>query len=248
MLFRPFLFLVLLAGILPCEAENTSSPPAESKKPPVDNSAFIDYVPKGWRLQNDRILGIDIDGDGMKDAILTLIEDEGPQIISRPGYRADARALLVLLGEKNGRYRRSSFAKDVLLCASCAGMMGRFESEEQGSIYFEKNTFIVSWISGSSEIVDVTLNFGFNPDLKQFVLLSETVENRNRNVGAFTLTERDFVAGTKTVSGESFAGESLASGQRKNIPPKTTKIEKQVIPIEAVKYYDYKYSSHIHLR
>lgn len=233
MLFHLFL-LALLVGVAPCKADNTNNPPAEPEKSPVDNRAFIDYTPKGWRLQNDRILGIDIDGDGMKDAILTLIEDEGPQIITWPGYRADARALLVLLGEKNSKYRRSSFAKDVLLCASCAGMMGRFESEEQGSIYYEGNVFSVRWVSGSRNSVDATLNFGFNPDLKQFVLLSDEVDNRDRVEGTNVDTRRNFVAGTKTVSRMVFSDT-----EAKEIILKNTKIDKKVIPIEAVKYIDY---------
>lgn len=184
-------------------------------------------------MQNDRILGIDINSDGLKDAILTLIEDEGPQIITRSD-RADARALLVLLGGKNGKYRVSSFAKDVLLCASCAGMMGRFESEEQGSIYYERNVFIVSWVSGSRDSVDATLNFGFDAKLNKFVLLSDEVDNRDRVEGTSVVTRRDFVAGTKTVIKMVFSDT-----ETKEIILNTAKIDKQVIPIEAVKYIDY---------
>lgn len=222
MFFRQWLILALLVGIPPCNAENASNPPAEPEKPSLDNRAFVPYVPKGWALQEHRILGVDIDGNGTKDAILTLIEDEGPQIITRPGDRAEARALLVLLGEKDGKYRRSSFAKDVLLCASCAGMMGSFGSKEPDVILYDNGVFSIGWWSGSRHTLYVEMSFGFDAKLNQFVLLFDSIERTDRNEGKSTTTKRDFVVGTETTDG------------------KVSKIEKRVIPIDAVKYYDYK--------
>lgn len=168
-------------------------------------------------------MGVDLDGDGIKDAILTLIEDEHLQKGDLPYPHIDERAVLVLLGDKNGKYRRSSFAKNAILCASCAGMMGKFGSKEQGVILHEngKNIFTIGWFSGSRDTVNVGLHFGFDATLKQFVLLSDRVEKADRVEGKSTTTHRDFVTGTQTVDG------------------KVSKIEKKVIPIESVKYYDY---------
>lgn len=222
MFSRPWFFVVLLASVTACKAENTNAPQTEAKKAASDNRAFIDYVPTGWILQEQRIIDADIDGNGTKDAILTLIEDERLNKGDIPSDD-DERALLVLLGDKNGKYQRSSFAKNVLLCASCAGMMGMFESKEQGTIHYdhEHNVFSILWLSGSRDSVDVDIRFGFNVQLKQFVLLSDSLEKRDRVQGKSTITKRDFVAGTKTVDG------------------KVSKLEKRIIPIEAVKYFDY---------
>lgn len=217
--FRRYIPLVLLVCVLVANANNS---PTESKKPPINNSSFLRYVPDGWILQNQRILDIDIDGDGTNDAILTLIEDERLQkgdILADD----DERALLVLLGDKKGGYRRSSFAKNAILCASCAGMMGKFGSKEQGVILYEneKNIFTIGWTSGSRDTVNVGLHFDFDAKSKQFVLLSDRVEKADRVEGKSTTTYRDFVTGTQTVDG------------------KVSRIEKKVIPIESVKYYDY---------
>lgn len=212
------LFLALIVCVTACKADNS---PAEPKKAPVDNNVFIRYVPKGWILQDHRIVDIDIDRDGFKDAILTLIEDERLQKGDPPYPHIDERAVLVLLGDKNGKYRRSSFAKNAILCASCAGMMGSFGSKEPDVILFVDNVFSVGWISGSRDTVDVELNYGFDTKLRKFVLLSDRVEKTDRVEGKSTITKRDFVAGTKTVDGKVF------------------KLETKVIPIESVKYYDY---------
>lgn len=220
MFFRKHLFLVLLAFVVACKAENAEDKSIEVKKPSVDNSAFIDYVPAGWILQKDRILDIDIDRDGNKDAILTLIEDEHLKKGDLPDIDEE-RALLVLLGDKNGKYRRSSFAKNAILCASCAGMMGSGNNKEPGEIRYADNVFTIGWISGSRDTVDVELTFGFNAQLKQFVLVSDSMEKRDRLAGESRVTKRDFVAGTKTVDS------------------KTSKIEKKVLPLEKLKFYNY---------
>lgn len=212
------LFLALIVCVTACNADTT---PAESKKAPVDNNAFIRYVPQGWILQDHRIVDIDIDRDGFKDAILTLLEDEHLQKGDLPYPQNDERAVLVLLGDKNGKYRLSSFAKNAILCASCAGMMGSFGSREPGIILFADKVFSVGWISGSRDTVGVELNYGFDAKLGKFVLLSDRVDKTDRVEGKSIITKRDFVAGTKTVDG------------------KVSKMGKKVIPIESVKYYDY---------
>ena len=212
--------LTLWMGIVACEADIAKNVAAEPKAPELDNSAFIEYVPAGWILQNQRILDIDLDKDGAKDAILTVIEDAQLQKGDRP-EADDERAVLVLLGDKTGKYRLSSFAKNAILCGSCAGMMGRFGSQEQGTITYDGNVLSVTWMSGSRDSVDVDLTFGFDAKLKQFVLLSDSVDKRDRVVGKSTTITRDFVSGIKTVNGQ------------------VSKIDKKLVPLEAVKYYDY---------
>ena len=217
-----WLSLGLLVSIAACKADNNASadPSVELNKAPVDNSAFIAYVPEGWLLQGDRLLDIDINGDGIKDAILTAIEDKN-LIKGDLQDIDDERALLVLLGDKQGKYERVSFAKNAILCASCAGMMGTFGSQEPGGVLYADNLFTIIWMSGSRNTVDVELNFRFDPKLKQFVLVSDTVEKRQRISGISTITKRDFERGTQSVDG------------------KASKIDKKVILLEAVKYYDY---------
>jgi hypothetical protein len=231
MVARYGLFVALLVCVAACKAED---PSAEPRKPLVDNSAFVDHVPTGWVLQDHRILDADIDGDSAKDAILTLIEDKHQQKGDIANPHMEERAVLVLLGDKTGKYRRSSFAKNAILCASCAGMMGSGDNKEPGEIRYANNVFTIGWISGSRDTVDVELSFSFNAKLKQFVLLSDRVEKRDRLAGESRITKRDFVAGTKTVSGTVFSGDT-----EKPLAPKVTKIDRLVIPIEAVKYYDY---------
>lgn len=219
-----FFFLWLSFGLLifvaACNAESTGKPLAEPKKPPVDNSAFENHVPQGWLLQDRRIVDVDIDGDDVKDAILTVIEDKNLNNGDLPEIDEE-RALLVLLGDKTGKYRRLSFAKNALLCASCAGTMGSFGSKEPDVMLYEGNSFVVGWVAGSRDAVDVELRFQFDKKLQQFVLFSDRVEKIDRIGGVSIVTKRDFRSGTQTVGG------------------KVSKIEKKVIPLEAVKYYDY---------
>lgn len=215
-----WLFLGLVFVIAACKAETAGNLPSDPKKPRVDNSAFLAYVPEGWILQDGRILDVDIDGDGIKDAMLTVIEDDNlkkgdlPEVINE-------RALLILIGNKEGTYLRLSFAKNALLCASCAGMMGSFGSKEPDVILYDGGTFTIGWIAGSRNTLDAEINFRFDPKLNQFMLVSDSVEKRDRVGGISTVTKRDFQAGTRTVDG------------------KVSRMEKKVIPIEAVKYYDY---------
>lgn len=217
MIIRYQFFLCLIACVAACNADS----PAEPKKSRIENSVFINYVPTGWLLQNGRILDIDINGDGTNDAILTLIEDERQQKGDISNPIIDERALLVLLGDKDGKYRRLSLAKNVLLCGSCAGMRTSSDDVEPGGILYSNNILTIDWFVAPGDSVLVKLHFGFDKKLKQFVLLSDEVEKMYRYTGKSTITRRDFVVGIKNVDG------------------KVSAIDKQAIPMEMVKYSNY---------
>ena len=224
MLNRQYIFLVLPFFVASCDAGNTSNPISTSDKSGsslASSDSFGKLVPAGWILQKSRIVDIDINGDGAKDAISTLIEDKQLQMGDISNQHIEERALLVLLGDKDGHYHRSSLAKNVLLCASCAGMMGTFGDAEPGEMLYENKMLTISWIAGSRDTVDVILNFRFDEASQQFVLSNDKVEKTDRTVGGGAVVIRDFVAGTRTVDG------------------KVSTMDKKTIPMDSVKYYDY---------
>jgi hypothetical protein len=224
MLNRQYIFLVLVLFVTSCDASNTSNPPSSADRSGsslASSDSFSKLAPAGWILQKSRIVDVDINGDGAKDAILTLIEDKQLQKGDISNQHVEECALLVLLGDKDGHYHRSSLAKNVLLCVSCAGMMGTIGDAEPGEILYENKMLTISWIAGSRDTVEVILNFRFDGTSQQFVLSDDKVEKTDRNVGGGTVVIRDFVAGTRTVDG------------------KVSTMEKKATPMDSVKYYDY---------
>jgi hypothetical protein len=72
---------------------------------PATGSDPRDFIPAGWKLEKQ--LTADLDGDGVSDYVLKLIENK-PSKTAEDAVNDRARALVVLLADAGGKLTRRS--------------------------------------------------------------------------------------------------------------------------------------------
>ena len=93
----------------------------DAKLVPMSGATSAAFVPKGWKSQDEQTG--DLNGDGLPDAVLQLIEDK-PARDAKDEYHERQRAMLILFKTTDGKYKRAAVASKLLMCASCGGMLG----------------------------------------------------------------------------------------------------------------------------
>src|SRR3954468_1049274 len=96
----------------------------DAKLVPAEGRSVADFVPRGWKLEGDEgELTGDLNRDGAPDKVLRLIEDIAVQ---RPDgvYNTRYRALVVLLAQTGGGFKRAAVATRLLGCTLCSGALG----------------------------------------------------------------------------------------------------------------------------
>src|SRR5437667_4245747 len=83
---------------------------------PAVGSDTRDFIPAGWKLEEQ--LSADLDGDGTSDYVLKLIENK-PAKTSDDMMNDRARALIVLLQGADGKLTRAAIADKLLQCTGC---------------------------------------------------------------------------------------------------------------------------------
>lgn len=156
-----------------------------------------DFVPRGWKLEGDAagVVAGDLNRDGAADAVLRLVEDlpvEGADGTLNTRYRA----LVVLLANPGGGYRRAAVAAKLLGCTVCAGVLG---DPEGGNVQVEiKNGVLnVSQLSGSREATDLTQRFRYDAGSGRFVLIGEEKSEYDRAAGGGTSVSTNYLTGVR---------------------------------------------------
>jgi hypothetical protein len=163
------------------------------KQVPVEGNAAQDFVPRGWKIE-EQTEG-DLNGDSRPDMALKLIEDL-PEETADGALNIRYRALLLLLKTENGKLHRAAAADRLLQCTGCGGMLG---NPGGGVITIEKGVLVVSQLSGSRESTDLTQRFRYDPRLKRFVMIGEDIENRDRLTGESESQSSNYLTGVKTI-------------------------------------------------
>jgi hypothetical protein len=182
-----FLFTALLAAFngpaTPPETTSTFRPDMVPAKA-VRTAAFI---PTGWMLEK-QISG-DLNGDGRPDPVLMLAERPSP---TAPEAKRE-RALVVLLSEPSGQFRRVAASGTALYCTGC------FESDPGAggtpTLSIEKGVLSVRHLSGVQQTVDLTQRYQYDKAADRVRLVAESLMLSNRQKLDATAKRTDFLTG-----------------------------------------------------
>lgn len=201
----------------------------DAKLVPMSGATTQAFIPKGWKAQ-DEVTG-DLNGDGLPDAVLQLIEDK-PARDAKDEYQERQRAMLILFKTADGKYTRAAVANKLLMCASCGGMLGGAGGDAPGAdVKIEKGVLIVSQLSGSREATDLLQRFRYDPAAQKFWLIGQDITNVDRLTGASEQVSTNFLTGKQITERRKINSktekEVLLSKQTK-VVPKTRKTIEQV--------------------
>ncbi|MCA1632716.1 MAG: hypothetical protein LC802_03105 [Acidobacteria bacterium] len=164
----------------------------DSRLVPAEGRAPADFVPRGWKIEEE-VKG-DLNGDGVADAALRLVEDL--PVETGGVWNERYRALVVLFGKAGGGFARAAVTAKLLACSTCAGMLG---DPEGGNISLEiKNGVLnVSQLSGARDATDLTQRFRHDPRLKRFRLIGEDIETYDRALGNSEIVSTNYLTGVR---------------------------------------------------
>ncbi|MBF2064889.1 MAG: hypothetical protein IGS39_10785 [Calothrix sp. C42_A2020_038] len=192
--------------------------PINSNLVPVQGRTVQDFVPKGWRIQN-RVDG-DINNDRRSDTVLALVQT-GTQF-------ERARALVVLVRQANGTFRRLAVADKLLLCSSCAGALSSPDGAD-ADIKIKSGVIIVSQLSGSRVARESVHRFWIDKSSGRLVLIGKDILDYDRGNGDSTLVSSNYLTGQQIV--EKSKARRVVSTKKSAIPKSKQFIE--TINIEA---------------
>ena len=167
----------------------------DPKTVPLSGATTKAFVPKGWVSQDEQTG--DLNGDGLPDAVLQLIEDLPKK--SDDDFRTRYRALLILFKIADGKYTRAAVAGSLLMCGGCGGMLGGTGDSAAADVKIEKGVLLVSQLAGSRESTDHLQRFRFNAATKQFLLIGEDVANVDRATGASEVISTNYLTGKQVI-------------------------------------------------
>ena len=189
-----------------------------------------EFVPRGWKTETDAgLVTGDLNKDGAADAVLRLVEDV-PVENAEGVLNMRARALVVLLAQPGGGYKRAAVANRLVGCAGCHGVLG---DPEGGNIQVEiKNGVLnVNQLSGSREATDLTQRFRYDAASGRFRLIGEDVSEYDRAAGGGKSTSTNYLTGVRIVK----TSKPLRGGRESN-STKTTRVPVKSRFIEDVDY------------
>ena len=153
----------------------------------VKKSSDVDgFIPNGWKLET-RTDG-DLNKDSMADVVLQLIEKQ-------EGNQNPKRMLLVLLKQKNGKYKKSAVAKNLILCQGCGGVIGG-----GADVKIEKGILLVSQLSGSREATNILHRFRYESRAKRFRLIGEDRNDFDRLELTSERTSTNYLTGRQIIT------------------------------------------------
>lgn len=188
---------------------------AESGSKPAD------FAPKGWKVEED-VKG-DLNGDGIADHCIKLIED-------KPGNTEDSmndrnRALVVVFGRQDGGLVKAAVAGKLLQCTGCGGAFYGV-SEAPANVKIEKGVIIVEQDHGSRWVTETTLRFRYDEQPGMFILIGYDYASRDRAAGGSSTESTNYLTGKRITTVE----------KGKKSTTKTTTVAKDRMSIEEVEY------------
>jgi hypothetical protein len=197
-IFRAAL-LGLCLLVLTCASFGQDEPARISKSQiPATGHDTSDFVPAGWKLEEQ--LSADLDGDGTPDYVLKLIEN-------KPGKTAEdtvndrARALVVLLAEAREKLTRAAVADRLLQCTGCGGAFyGVIEAPAKVTID-PRGVIIVEEDHGSREVSNLAFRFRYDASSKRFVLIGFDYAERDRATAKMLAESINYLTGVRKTNG-----------------------------------------------
>jgi len=155
---------------------------------PSEGKALVDFVPKGWTVE-DQAKG-DLNGDGVADIAAVLVQGKPDGGRSEAGDELQ-RAVIVLLGSDKDKFIRAGTNSKFLSCKGCGGI------KEGAGIGIKKGVLVVDQMSGSREFANETLRFRYDPGTQRFVLIGRDVETGDGARGTGTTVSSNYLTGRK---------------------------------------------------
>lgn len=191
------LTLILSQTALAAAAQDDDAPRyLDAKLVPAEGRAVADFVPRGWKLEGDEgELTGDLNRDGAPDKVLRLVEDIAVQ---RPDgvYNTRYRALVVLLAQTGGGFKRAAVATRLLGCTLCSGALGDPEGMNV-TIEIKNGVLNVNQLSGAREATDLTQRFRYDAASARFALIGQDVETYDRLEGNSESVSTNYLTGLR---------------------------------------------------
>ncbi|KAA9332464.1 hypothetical protein F0P96_13415 [Hymenobacter busanensis] len=169
------------------------------------------FVPAGWMLE--RQAAGDLNADKRPDQVLLLVE--------RPSAAPDAkreRAVVVLLAEPTGQFRRVGAAGAVLPCVGCDETAAGTDGVPELAI--SKGQVSLRHIAGNAQTTDRTLRFRYESTADRVRLVGEDHIRSSRQVLDTTVRHTDFLTGQQQT--ERIYADPKAQGSTRQLTSRST--------------------------
>jgi hypothetical protein len=161
---------------------------------PAVGSDTRDFIPAGWKLEEQ--LSADLDGDGTSDYVLKLIEDKPKPSDDTMNDRA--RALIVLLQGADGKLSRAAVADKLLQCTGCGGLFYGVV-DAPANVKIENGVIVVEQDHGSRWTSDMTFRFRYEAESKKFLLIGFDFISNDRLERNTVSESTNFLTGLRIV-------------------------------------------------
>ena len=155
---------------------------AQASDPP---GARRKFVPAGWTVEEE--LQGDLDGDGIPDAVLMLMEEGHAGPTDEAG-----RILVVLAGRGGGSFEQVGINRKLLLCVQCFGAMGG-----KPRLSIQRTVLVVEQERGSRETASGLWRFRLEPGSGRMRLIGLDVRKADRTTGESTLESSNHLTGRR---------------------------------------------------
>ncbi|GGF19219.1 hypothetical protein [Hymenobacter cavernae] len=151
------------------------------------------FVPSGWLVE--RQLTADLNADTRPDKVLLLNEKK----IAGQEDSGDERALVVLLAQPDGTWKRVGATNKAVYCKSCFGMLG---GDEGGTpdVSVKKGVVIIYQEGGSRESWNSTTRFRYEPSTNRMRLIGLDEVVVDRAEGDISTTSTNLLTAIQEVS------------------------------------------------
>ena len=151
---------------------------------PPEGKSLVDFLPKGWTVE-DQVNG-DLNGDGVSDIAAILVQGKPDSAEDEP-----QRAVIVLLGRDKEKFIPAGINDKFLECKGCLGV------KESVGISIKKGVIVVDQMSGSREFSNETWRFRYDPKSQRFVLIGRDLDTGDGMEGTGTIESSNFLTGRK---------------------------------------------------
>lgn len=178
------------------QEEEAAWPEIDASAIPNSGKSVKDFVPKGWRIEED-VKG-DLNQDGILDHALKLIEiDPEPKTDEMVDL---GRALVIVFGGK-GDLKKAAVAGKILQCTACGGAFyGVMPAPANVSI--AKGVLTVMNDHGSRWVTEVTYKFRYDAQPAMFILIGFDYVSRDRAEGSITSESTNYLTGKRITTTE----------------------------------------------
>lgn len=204
----PALLIGLAAPAEPGPVFKAELLPAKAPRPTA-------FIPTGWMLEKQ--LSGDLNGDSRPDPVLMLVERPSA---TAPEARRE-RALVVLLAEPTGQFRRVAASGTALYCTGC------FQSDRgtggAPELSISKGVLSVRHISGAQQTTDLTQRYRYEAKADRVQLVGESQLLSSRLKLDTTVRRLDYLTGQEQIE-HITADPADPSGARQVVTRKEGKV------------------------